>query len=236
MSLQTRSGPSGCRECGSECIQESTDYGESFMICHDCGILFPQEEVSRTREISAHVMKCPHCESIDAITVWGGEEHCNICGLDPNDLDLTARELAHLWKKRTPEMDEDQNLIRELMLIPNANGEPRFAANSKIGTFLRTMCGPHCVYAEKCPQTTKNLARCWREERATEEDDMSKRGKKKNKAEKARRKEENRLWNQLHSRAWLLAPPTGWFVSMRNYESETIHQEQSNTGGDQSGT
>jgi hypothetical protein len=65
---------------------------------------------------------------------------------------------------------------------------------------------------------------------------MSKRGKGKNKAEKARRKEERKVWNRLHSRAWLFAPPEGWFVSKQNYEPETIYQEQSGTGGDQSGS
>lgn len=239
MSLQTRSVPSGCRECGSECIQENSDYGENFMVCYDCGILFPKAKEEDVREVTACIMKCPHCESIDAITIWGGEEHCNICGLDPNDPEPSARALSHLWRSRTPDMDEDK-LIRELMLISNANGEDRFPARSSVGNFLRTSCGPHCVYASQCPQTTKNLARCYKEDRleGEEEEDMSKRGrgKGKKKIEKARRKEEKKIWNQLHSRAWLFAPPKGWFVSMRNYESETIYQDQSSTGGDQSGT
>jgi hypothetical protein len=194
----------------------------------------PQDQLEIIASIS--VIKCPHCESIDAIHAYGGEEVCHICGLDPNDTAIPARELAHLWKKRTPDMDEDEKLIREIMLIENANKEERFRPISNIGNFLRTVCGPHCTYADECPQTTKNLSRCFREERATEEDVMSKRGKGKNKAEKARRKEERKVWNQLHSRAWLFAPPEGWFVSKRNYEPETIYQEQSGTGGDQSGS
>ncbi len=232
MSLETRSVPSGCPDCGSECIQECGD--EKHLVCHDCGSMFePQDQLEITASIS--IMKCPHCESVDAIHAYGGEEVCHICGLDPNDTSIPTAELAHLWKKRTPEMD-DENLIREIMLIPNKNGEPRFALGTNIGNFLRTVCGPHCTYAAECPQTTKNFSRCYREERSTEEDVMSKRGRGKNKAEKARRKEERRVWNRLHSRAWLFAPPEGWFVSKRNYEPETIYQEQSGTGGDQSGS
>jgi hypothetical protein len=195
-----------------------------------------EDAIFKAQEITASIMKCPHCESIDAIIAYGGEEQCNICGLDPNDLNLPILSLAHLWKARTPEMDEDEKLIREIMSIKNSNGEERFTSSSRIGTFLRTQCGPHCSLASECEQTTKNLSRCWREERTPEEDIMSKRGKGKNKVEKARRKEERKVWNQLHSRAWLFAPPEGWFVSKRNYESETIYQEQSGTGGDQSGS
>jgi len=230
MSLKTRLVPSGCPDCGSECVQECSD--RSHRVCHDCGSMFETQEQS---EITASIIKCPHCESVDAVVAYGGEEQCYICGLDPNNENIPTAELAHLWKTRTPEMD-DENLIREIMLIPLKNGKTRFAFGSNIGDFLRTVCGPHCSYAGDCPQTTKNFSRCYREELATEEDVMSKRGKGKNKAEKARRKEEKKLWNQLHSRAWLFAPPEGWFVSKRNYESETIYQEQSGTGGDQSGT
>ena len=231
MNLKTRLVPSGCPDCGSECTQVCGDGGHE--VCHDCGSLFePQDQL----EITASIMKCPHCESIDAIVVYGGQEQCNICGLDPNNSEPPIHTLAHLWKARTDDMDEDQKIIRELMLIPNKNGKPRFLKVNGIGNFLRTQCGPHCSLAESCGQTTKNLSRCWREERTPEEDVMSKRGKGKNKAEKARRKEEKRLWNQLHSRAWLFAPPEGWFVSKQNYESETIYQEQSGTGGDQSGS
>ncbi len=234
MSLKTRLVPSGCPDCGSECIQKCGDGGHQ--VCHDCGSMFEDDDaIWKEREITASIMKCPHCESVDAIITYGGEEQCKNCGLDPNNENIPTADLAHLWKARTPEMD-DENLIQEIMLIPNANGEARFAASSNIGNFLRTICGPHCSYASVCPQTTKNFSRCYREERATEGDDMSKRGRGKNKAEKARRKEERKVWNQLHSRAWLFAPPEGWFVSKRNYESETIYQEQSGTGGDQSGT
>jgi len=180
-------------------------------------------------------MKCPHCESIDAIVVYGGEEQCNICGLDPNNKDVPTSDLAHLWKARTPEMD-DENLIREMMTTLNANGNPRLVLGTGVGNFLRAVCGPHCSYASECPQTTKNFSRCYREERNTEEDVMSKRGKGNKKERKARRKEEKKLWNQLHSRAWLFSPPTGWFVSKRNYESETIYQEQCGSGGDRSGS
>lgn len=227
MSLKTRLGPSVCPDCDSECIQDIGD--NSHQVCHDCGSLFePQDQL----EITASIMKCPHCESVDAVIVYGGEEQCRGCGLDPNDPEPDITSLAHLWKTRTDDMEEDQKIISELMLIPNKNGKPRFLKVNGIGNFLRTKCGPHCSLAESCEQTTKNLSRCWREERTPEEDIiMSKRGKGKNKAEKARRKEERKVWNQLHSRAWLFAPPEGWFVSKRNYESETIYQEQSGAGG-----
>jgi hypothetical protein len=224
MSLETRSVPSGCKSCGSECVYPDMMTGE-MIICHDCGEL---SEIEDPRELTAHVMKCPHCESIDAICAYGGEEVCQICGCDPNEEDPDIATLAHLWKARTPEMDEDEKLIREIMSISNSNGEPRFAASSGVGNFLRTLCGPHCSFANECEQTTKNLSRCYREEREPEEDDMSKRHRKgKNKVEKARRKEERKLWNQLHARAWLFTPPKGWFVSKQNYEPETIYQEQS---------
>ena len=110
MTLQTRSVPLGCRECGSECIQETTDYGENFLICHDCEVLIPAE-VETLTELTASIVHCPHCESIDEITVWGGEEVCNSCGLDPSDPEPTAHALSPLWKSRTPAMDEDRKSV-----------------------------------------------------------------------------------------------------------------------------
>jgi hypothetical protein len=211
----------------------SAVFDENALVCHDCGAL---TEAEAPLEITACVMKCPHCASIDAIMLYGNEEICQICGLDPNEVDPPIEKLAHLWKRRTDKTPEDEKpLIRELMLMKNASGEERFRPTSRIGNFLRTICGPHCALASECPQTTANLGRCFREERETPGEDMPKR-RKKNKAEKARRKEEKKAWNRLHSRAWLFASPTGWYVSELNYEPETVYQEQSGTSGDRSGT
>ena len=167
--------PLECRECGSSCVQICGDYGHQ--VCHDCGSMFEEDTVQGV-EITASILKCPHCTSIDAVVAYGGEEQCNICGLDPNERDLAIGEIAHLWKKRTIDTEDDEKLIREIMTIKNSNGKERFRPETNLGKFLRTVCGPHCEYSSKCPQTTKNLSNCYREELATEESDMSRRGRK----------------------------------------------------------
>lgn len=229
MSLQIRSVRSArvkCRDCQSDNVSQASDYGEFYNICHDCGVLFMIDE---ELEVTASIMKCPHCESVDAIVANGGDEVCNICGLDPNEEEYESGALAHLWKSRGPEHEEEDRLIREVMLSEKM---AKFRTGSNIGNFLRSSCGPHCPYAASCPQTTKNFSRCYREETSTWENEMGKRKRKskgKNKAAKALRKAKKQAWQRLHSRAWLFAASGGWYVRSKKYATETDHQEQYTT-------
>lgn len=214
-----------CRDCQSEKVEVAWEFAEAYLICHDCGVLFMPEDEDSGHEITASVVKCPHCESVDAIVVYGGEEQCNICGLDPSREDYPAIEIAHLWKNRSEEHEDDDKLIREVMV----SGPGKFRHDSNIGGFLRASCGPHCSFAHACPQTTKIFSRCYREEKSSpQEDEVSKRQRKgKNKEEKARRKAERKAYQRLHSRAWLFAAGGGWYVRTGKYATETHHQEQS---------
>ncbi len=238
MSLQTRSEPLRCPDCNSGSIQVSIDAGEDYLICHDCGVLWLEDaEEDVDLEITASIVCCPHCETVDEIRTYGGAEQCNVCGLDPDRRNYPIEELAHLWRGRRRD-DPDDKLIREIMQKLTATGEERFSPTSGIGIFLRSECGPHCSSGMQCPQTTKDLAGCWRQSRLRDagDDEMSKRkrGKKghkhkKSPEEKAARKAARAAFEKLHSRSWLFTPNEGWFVSIKNYESETIYRERAKT-------
>ncbi len=234
MSSQTPSPPSKCKYCKSSAMQVMPGWNGR-IICHGCNRIFDPEESASTLEITASVVHCPHCETVDEIVVHAGEEGCENCGLDPNILDYPIEKLAHLWKQRDGCTESGSSLIGEVMLRTNKNGEPRFTHTSAIGSWLRTTCGPHCAEASDCEQTVKQIFRCRRESKTgsgnTEDDSMSKRRKRggRGESEKKRKKKEKKL---SHSRAWLLAPSTGWFVSIRNHESETIYQERIRAVGD----
>jgi hypothetical protein len=109
------------------------------------------------------------------------------------------------------------------------SGNPRFDPGTGVGDFLRNYCGPHCHYANSCPQTTGNFAHCYNEERTSQGGEMSRRRRKKKNPESVERKAAKAAYRKLHSRAWLFAPGSGWFVKVKNYEPETIHKEQAGT-------
>ena len=225
MGSQIHSEPLRCRDCNSEKIYEALDYGQDYLICQDCGVIF-MEDNDDENEIIASISKCMHCESVDAIVIYGGEECCNICGLDPSKEDYPASEIAHLWKRRSIEHEDDDKLIREVML----SGPGKFRFDSNIGGFLRSSCGPHCTFQQVCPQTTKIFSRCYREDKLTEDFDVSRRRRKgKNRKGKAQRKAEKEIYRKLNSRSWLFASQKGWYIG--NYVTETYNREQSNPRG-----
>lgn len=219
MRSQTRSELSECRQCGSSKTGSGLEagFGYGYLVCFDCGELFmPLDE---EEEVEAQLEKCPHCSSVDALVEHKGSWCCRVCGLEPQDLDYTGRELAHLWKSRTSEHEEGETLIREVM----SSDPNKFKPNSNIGRFLRNYCGPHCSFAKHCPQTTTNFSRCYNEERSTRGDEMSKRRGKKRQKNKSERK----AWKKLHSRAWIFVASNGWYTRQRHYASETHYNEQS---------
>ncbi|MBD3260779.1 MAG: hypothetical protein GF334_03745 [Candidatus Altiarchaeales archaeon] len=205
-----------CRSCESSKVEQSPDYGEFYLICHDCGILFmPQDEEDEGTEITASVVSCPHCASVDSIFLYGDQETCSVCGLDPDEENIPASEMAHLWKDRGPEVGDKERTIRETMLA----GQTKFDAETRIGYFLRNFCGPHCSLANSCPQTTRNFARCFREEMGTSNETMGK-GKKRRKSRKKKQGKE-----KAHS-AWLLVAGGGWYNRNKQYGTKTYSEEQ----------
>jgi len=218
MSPQNHSMSLRCRSCTSKKIEKSTDYGEFFFICHDCGCLFmPDEDEDEGIEITASVASCPHCSSADDFSVYGDQEICDFCGLDPNERDLPAHELAHLWKGRGSDVGEGERTIQETML----EGQAKFSPNSRIGLFLRNFCGPHCSLAHSCPQTTKNFSRCFREEMGPGADNMGKGRKRKNKSKKDRKRKREET-----STAWVAVAGKGWYKKTKEYETKTYSGKQ----------
>jgi hypothetical protein len=102
-------------------------------------------------KIPSNLISCPHCHSANFYHLDEGEESCMSCGLDPNILDYSAPELAHLWK----EGSEIRANLKES--IPKN-------ASTKLYAFITTLCGPHCGLAAVCPQSRGNLLKCYKEE------------------------------------------------------------------------
>lgn len=159
MLVQVDEIPEVCPRCGSLNLRghDAVLQGETNIIfCDDCMSMiivvenYPEEE--DPEEIgTGNLFRCPHCETIDEVGSWAGEEWCHSCGLDPNDCDLPSKRIAHLWKEGSQ--------IKGL--LQRGRGEARL----KLGKFLRSKCGPHCEFQEPCPQSQKLLARCYKEYR-----------------------------------------------------------------------
>jgi len=232
MSVQTHSEPLQCPECDSINASKDAAVGDGLVVCYDCGVVFPDGSDKVYPEITASILRCPHCKEVGVIKIFEGREECQECRLDPNDPDIPTHHLAHLWKSRTNDTPEDDKTIREIMEIPKEDGTPKLPAGTSVGEFLRTECGPHCARGIKCNQTTGDFTQCYRMYREARGTDMSKKRNKKGKQrrspeEKAAKRNKRAKYIRLHSRAWLFSPPKGWFVSEKNYESETIYKEQS---------
>lgn len=207
--------PTQCPDCDSRHVDLGFDYEPNFYVCHDCGTFF--EAQNQPTEITASVMKCPHCETVDSLVLEGDKEYCSGCGLDPNNTELSSEEIAHLWKGRCEENREAKTLIREV--LERGLCKP----NTNLGNFIRTTCGPHCTFAFQCPQTAGNFSRCYSEE--FDNGEMSKRRRKSNSTKKQRKAEKKAL-KKLHSRGWLFAASDGWYVRERKYVTETPNPEQ----------
>jgi len=177
----------------------------------------PEElEVEDSFEVSASFLSCPHCRTVNEIQVAGGEEWCGGCGLDPNRTEVPPEELAHLWK--------DGSGIQETM----KRGIPK-STMARLYRFLTNFCGPHCCFAEECPQATGNFTKCFREE-VIESDDPdllqiqeTAMGKNKKKNRKARKREKERIRKEKE-KAVLQCAPSGWYAkNMKpNHETENL--------------
>lgn len=234
-----RSIPEQCPDCGSENLggQQMLLYEESnTLLCNACGIIMvlqepyddeEEPEEAADYEVSASFLSCPHCRTVNEIQIAEGEEWCAGCGLDPNRMDYPASELAHLWKEGSG--------LRDVM----DRGIPSNAM-TRMYRFLVNFCGPHCSYAEACPQSTGNFAKCFREEVIDSDDpdllhiegDEVGRGKRK-RNRKERKKEKERIRKEKE-RAVLVCAGSGWYE--KRYCSETDDSQEPAHTGSGSGT
>ena len=234
--------PEECPDCGAENLsgEQMLLFSEgNTVLCNACGILMvlheddveAEEEAERERqadfELSASFLSCPHCCTVNEIQVEGGEEWCGGCGLDPNRTEVPVEELAHLWKEGSG--------IRATM----ERGVPR-AGMARMYRFLISCCGPHCSFAEACPQATGNYAKCFREE-VVESDDPDllhiegdEVGKGKRKRSRKERKQEKARIRKEKERAVLACAGSGWYD--KRYCNETEDPQESAHTGSGSGT
>lgn len=216
--------PNECIDCGAprEKISDLSikDRGNT-VFCYICGVIMviqDQEEDAGDLEITASFTSCPHCNTLDEIQVANGEEWCNGCGLDPNKLDYSTQELSTLWKKGSG--------IRAFM----GRGVPK--TTSRLYRFLINFCGPHCVYAEDCPQSTKNFTICMKEEIENDSGILlveTKMGSKK-KQKKARKIERQRIEKEK-KRAVVQFSPSGWYAKVVECNETKDPQKSTYTGG-----
>jgi hypothetical protein len=170
------------------------------------------EEEEADTTLSASFFSCPHCRTVNEIEIAGGEEWCSGCGLDPSERDLPSEQLASLWKEGA---GIRKSMERGIM-----------KPTSRMYRFLTNFCGPHCSFAEACPQSTGNFAKCFREEvlegddpqlLQIVEDDVSKRSSKRQRRRERHAAEE--VIRKEKAKAVLACAGSGWYE--RKYRSET---------------
>lgn len=221
--------PDRCVDCGApkeklggRLLLEEEGAG-NLIFCHECGIFMclqdQEEEEYADFELSASFVSCPHCKTVNEIQVAGGDEWCSGCGLDPNTPDYPTEQLASLWK-------EDSG-IRNFM----ERGIPK--TTTRMYRFLTTFCGPHCTFADECPQSTENFSTCLKEE--AEEDPMLLRGETKVGSKKKRRKRERKLEVQRIERekkkAVIEFSPSGWYAKVMKHNETEDPPKSTHTGG-----
>lgn len=204
--------PSECKLCGSPKVGATTDFtlgnGRTFL-CHACGAYMITQEKAN-HEGSNNLRKCQHCETVGEITLEGGEEWCGTCGLDPSE-EMDTSDLSILWKQGSE--------IRRLM----SEGKSGLDSGKSVGDFLRKFCGPHCNFADKCDQTTKNLVTCHKEYKLGEsENEMSKKSRKRRREERER--SQINPYAEKPKQARLQCAKSGWFE--RHIENGTYHTKQ----------
>lgn len=157
MLVTTPFTPDECPKCASENLTwQELGIDNKVVKCHNCGIWICPEDENQGSEnlvISASVQTCPHCQEVGEIRIAGGLEWCASCGLDPNQEVYPSDEIAKLWKEGSK--------IREMMEDDIKALQPP----TKMGTFLRSSCGPRCTFADSCPQSAANFAKCYNEYR-----------------------------------------------------------------------
>jgi len=160
-----------CRYCGCEfSIIEGMEEAEGL------------EEEEEEEDIHGVILVCPHCATVDSIQIYGDNEWCGECWLDPNVLDQESPEIAKLFKggiKRALERDV-----------------PMLKSHKLYGKFVREECGPHCSLAKSCPQDSAILIKCFNEEYSSEEEDSENVGKRK-RGKKGKGKKRNKLQRQI---------------------------------------
>jgi hypothetical protein len=218
--VETLSVPRECLECGSEKLSGGfwlADEAKDVVMCWDCGVAFhvdlvlEEEEGEPVVEIVTPFGLCPHCLGVDELVTNSGEEWCGRCGLDPNILDYPTTELSRLWKKDSG--------IQQLMGRDVSMCEP----DRSMGQFLRTKCGPHCIYGEECSQETLNLIKCYRKEFPTTPlgGSMSKKSRKKRRQESRARKG---TIKRTEERALVQCAGSGWFKKVLHANSPNPQQ------------
>lgn len=210
--------PRTCKLCTSTNVCASTDWttseGSTF-ICHDCGAYMLLQAKS---VVSNNFRKCQHCEAVGEITAEGGEEWCRACGLDPSK-ELNSTDISILWKSGSG--------IRKILSEEKSGVGP----DRVMGSFLRTLCGPHCNFAAQCDQTIKNLITCFRGYKLGEsESEMSKKSRNRRREEKVRSQMSN--YTEKPKQARLQCAKSGWLE--RHIVDGTYHTKQ--TGGKESGS
>jgi len=200
--------PEQCPDCGSDNLsgKQMVLFEASNTLLCECGVMLVLQddyEEEPEEEVSASFLSCPHCRTVNEIQIAEGDEWCGGCGMDPNRLDYPPEELAHLWKEGSG--------IRDTM----ERGVPK-STMARIYRFLTNFCGPHCSFAESCPQSTGNFAICYREEVLEGKDpDLLYIGEtdvgKKKKNRKARKKEKERIRKEKE-KAVLKCSASGWYA------------------------
>jgi hypothetical protein len=191
------------------------------MICHDCGtfIQINRDGVAEIEiEIAASLSICPHCLAVAEIRTSGGEEWCSECGLDPNIEDLQSPDLGLLWKKSSGIRDAMERDVRSLR------------PDRPMGIFLRSRCGPHCIFEEDCPQATPNLIKCYKEESALGED----MGKKSRRQRRQERRLQQKHMRKTNEGALVKCAGSGWFEKVLYVKSP--NPQQAGDTGSGSGT
>ena len=180
-----------CPLCKSEdivgLVDISGDLAGRYM-CRECAcefsILEGTENDDEEEDVHGVITVCPHCMSVDSIQMYGDNEWCGDCWLDPNDLDQDSPEIAKLYKggiRRA--LEKDVKMLKPEKLY---------------GKFVRQECGPHCSLAKSCPQDAGNLIKCFKEEFSSEEEDIETVGKRK-RGKKGKGRKENKFQNRVRN-------------------------------------
>ena len=214
-------------------VDISGDLAGRYM-CKTCACEFSVTEDVKSddeeEDIHGLILVCPHCATIDSIQIYGDNEWCGECWLNPNDLDQGSPEIAKLFKGGI-----------KRVLEKNA---PMIGADRLFGKFIRQECGPHCSLAKSCPQDVGIMIRCFKEEYSSEEEDIEtvgkrKRGKKgkgrKNRLQNQVRNHNRRAHKQVPSKVAFFCSKGGLLEKMILYGTQDPDTEQPGNTGSQSG-
>jgi len=225
-----------CPLCSGENIVGLVDISGDLAgryLCRTCACEFTiyegMEDVDDEEEdVHGFITVCPHCMAADSIQIYGENEWCGDCWLDPNELDQDSSEIAKLYKGGIKSA-----LEREV---------PMLNPGKVYGKFVREECGPHCSFAKECPQDTDILIKCFNEEyRSGEEDEKivgkRKRGKKsrKNRSQKQIMKHNRRAHKHVPSKVAFFCSKGGLLEKMVLYGTTDPDTEQPGNTGSQSG-